>query len=241
MYTLNEHAVWFSTPNIGLLEAVYHNNITDIVIDIEHGIFDITSADRFILTAKSMGLTVHAKVLSTEMSAIQQMLDIGVNSVIIPHIGGLEHAKKSCSYAKFAPLGDRSCAGGRTLQFGNADSQYFQNQNSDTRCYPMIETAEAFQDVDKILALDTVDGIFIGPTDLSLSQGRGAYTFDEIDKKMIKQIALAAKNANKPWIMPAWSTQEQEFAHNIGAYLLVFTHEQAILTAGLNAFLNKRG
>jgi len=239
MYNLNEQAVWFATPNIGLLEAVSHYGITDIVMDIEHGIFDITTSNLFILTAKSMGLTVHAKVLSANMTPVEQMLCLGADSVIIPHIGNLEHAKEICSHAKFAPLGCRSGGGGRTLEFGKADSQYFEKQNNNTRCYPMIETAEAFQDLDKILALDTVDGLFIGPTDLSLSQGRGAYSFDDTDKRILKVISLAAKNANKPWIMPAWSTQEQEFAHDIGANLLVFTHEQAILNAGLSAFLNK--
>jgi len=239
MYNLKENAVWFATPNIGLLEVVAHYGITDIVIDIEHGIFDLTTSDTFILTAKSMGLTVHAKVLCAEMTPIQQMLCLGADSVIIPHIGNLEHAKETCSHAKFAPLGCRSGGGGRTLEFGKANSQYFENQNNKTRCYPMIETAEAFRDLDKILALDTVDGIFIGPTDLSLSQGRGAYTFDEMDREIIKQISAAAQKADKPWIMPAWSSQEQEFAYNIGANLLVFTHEQAILNAGLTSFLNK--
>jgi 4-hydroxy-2-oxoheptanedioate aldolase len=239
MYNLNEHAVWFATPNIALLELISHKEIKDIVIDIEHGVFDLSTINSFILTAKSMGITVHAKVLSAEMTPIQQMLDLGADSVIIPHIGDFDEAKKSCSYSKFAPLGDRSCAGGRTLQFGKANDAFFEKQNKITRCYPMIETAEALQYLDRILALDTVDGVFIGPTDLSLSQGRGAYTFDEIDQEMIKKIALAAKKANKIWIMPAWTAKERELACDFGANMMVFTHEQAILEAGLDVFLNK--
>ncbi|MBL4639166.1 MAG: hypothetical protein JKY57_01415 [Kordiimonadaceae bacterium] len=231
-------AIWFSTPNIWLLEIVAASSVKHIVLDIEHGLFDLGSVDPFILTAKALGLTVRAKTLAPEMSPIQQMLDLGADSVIIPHIGGIEHAREICSYTKYAPLGNRSAAGGRTVGYGVGDENHYDRQNGLTRCYPMIETAEAPADVEAILALDCVDGVFIGPTDLSLSVGRGNYGFTDADKADIRHIAEAANKAGKAWILPAWREGEQLLSAELGAKFMVVVEEQAIYADGLALALN---
>jgi len=237
MPTPSPLAVWLSTPNVWLLELLKQQGISKIILDIEHGLFDIKEIDTYILLAKACGFEVHAKVLAPEMSPIQQMLDLGANSVIIPHIEDYTHAKEICSYAKFPPLGRRSYAGGRTVTYGAASPDYFPTQNSATKCYPMIETAGALEDIDAILALDTVDGVFIGPSDLSLSRGRGHYTFGDDDKADIKRIADAAEAANKPWIMPAWRASEQTFSKEHNVDFMAVLEEQEILVAGIKASL----
>lgn len=225
--------IWFSSPNVCLLELVAASGIKKIIIDLEHGIFDFTATDLFILTAKSLGIEVHAKTLSPEMSPIQQMLDLGASSVIIPHVGNITHAEYVCSFAKFPPLGKRSCAGGRTFGYGPATPDHFTRQNAHTKCYPMIETAEALEDVEKICALPYVDGVFIGPTDLALSQGRGLYTFNDHDKENIRRIAAAAQKARKVWIMPAWTEAERQFSRHLDVDFMVTAHEHAIMATGL--------
>ncbi len=227
------NAVWFSSPNICLLELVAASGIGQIVIDLEHGVFDLATTDAFILTARALGLRVHAKTLAPEMSPIQQMLDLGAHSVIIPHVGGIDHAEHVCAFAKFPPLGSRSCAGGRTFGYAPATADHFDRQNKVTKCYPMIETADSLKDIDKILALDTVDGVFIGPTDLALSQGRGLYGFTDRDQQNIRQIARAAKRAGKVWIMPAWTKAERQLSQELDVDFMVTTHEHSILASGL--------
>lgn len=225
--------IWFSSPNYGLLELLAQTGLRHILIDLEHGSFDLPTSDRFILCAKSMGLTVHAKTLSPDMAPVQQMLDFGADSVVIPHIEGVAHAREVCAYAKFPPVGKRSCSGGRTFHYGPATPDAFASQNRNTRCYPMIETAGACTDIASILALDTVDGVFVGPTDLALSQGRASYTFGPEDLQNIRRIAQAANAAGKPWIMPAWRSEEQELSRTLGVAMMVTAHEQGIMAAGL--------
>lgn len=232
------NALWFSSPNIVLLELAAAAGLRKIVIDLEHGIFDLTTAESFILAATALGLEVHAKTLAPEMSPIQQMLDLGARSVIIPHIGDIAHAERTCAYAKFPPTGQRSCAGGRTFGYAPATADHFARQNRKTKCYPMIETAAAFRDIEKILALETVDGVFIGPTDLALSQGRGLYSFNAQDQQNIAHIARAARNAGKSWIMPAWSLAERKLSQELGVDFMVISHEHAILASGLHQALS---
>ena len=83
------------------------------------------------------------------------------------------------------------------------------------------------------MALATVDGVFMGPTDLSLSRGRGAYRNTDADKADLKRVIDAAKAAGKPWIMPAWSLAEQRDAIARQAGMIVISEEVGALQACL--------
>ncbi|MCO5731585.1 aldolase/citrate lyase family protein [Rhizobium sp. SSA_523] len=225
-------AVWLSGPNIAAAEIAASIGYTAVVLDIEHGSFDLDALERFIPVLKGLKLEVLAKVLGPERGPIQQALDFGADAVVIPHILDATHAEKTCAFAKFPPHGERSFAGGRTVAYGSPDDQWFIDQDQKTRCYPMIEHAGALRDIEHILSLATVDGVFIGPSDLSLRRGRGAYKRTDADFADLKAIADAAKAAGKHWLLPAWSLSEKQFALDNNAHTLVLTMEHGALATG---------
>lgn len=231
----HKSAVWLSGPNIAAGEMAAAIGYTSAVLDIEHGGFDLEALDRFIPVLKGLGLEVLAKVLGPERGPIQQALDFGADAVVIPHIVDARHAAETCRFAKFPPRGDRSFAGGRTVAYGSPDDQWFPDQDSRTRCYPMIEHAGALRDIAAILALDTVDGVFVGPSDLSLRRGRASYKRSEADFDDLRTIAAAARRAGKHWLLPAWSDAEKRFALENGAHTLALTMEHGALMLGLKS------
>lgn len=232
-------AVWLSTPNVAAAEIARDLGYGAAVLDIEHGAFDLAALDRFVPFLSSLGLDVLAKVLAPERGPVQQALDYGAHAVVIPHVVGVSHAREVTAFAKFPPLGDRSYAGGRTTGYGGFDDPWVERQDRETRCYPMIEDAGALDEIDRILALPTVDGVFVGPADLSLRRQRGAYGRSEGDFADLATIAKAAASAGKPWILPAWSTEEKRFAATHGAAQIVVTMEHAALVAGLSTSLDE--
>ncbi|WP_425638417.1 aldolase/citrate lyase family protein, partial [Agrobacterium radiobacter] len=137
----HKSAVWLSGPNIAAAEIAASIGYTAVVLDIEHGSFDLDTLERFIPVLKGLGMEVLAKVLAPERGPIQQALDFGADAVVIPHILDATHAEKTCAFAKFPPHGERSFAGGRTVAYGSPDDQWFIDQDRKTRCYPMIEHA----------------------------------------------------------------------------------------------------
>lgn len=232
-------AIWLSSPNTAAGEIARDLGYSAAVLDIEHGAFDLAALERFIPFLKAIGLEVLAKVLGPDQIPIQQALDFGADAVVIPHIKGVEHAKAVTAFAKFPPLGDRSFAGGRTSSYGGFDQQWVHTQDTTTKCYPMIEDAGAFADVDAILGLPTVDGLFLGPSDLSLRRGRGAYQRTDDDFADFRVLAAAAAKAGKPWIIPAWSSVEKQFAVENGAGMIVLTMEHSALLTGLRSSLEE--
>lgn len=227
-------AAWFSTPTFAGAEIVRSIGYTTAVLDIEHGTFDLAALERYIPFLRAIGLTVIAKVLAPERGPIQQALDFGADAVAIPHVENLEHAKAITQMGKFPPRGDRSLAGGRTCGYGGADDKWYMDQDHKTSVYPMIEDAGAIEDIAGILALETVDGVFIGPSDLSLRRNRGAYTASPDDFEDIKTIAHACKAAGKPWVMPAWADSEKELALRYGASTVVLTMEHGAIMDGFS-------
>ncbi len=230
-------AIWLSEPSFAAVEIGKLAGYDAVVLDIEHGAFDLLALDRMIPFIKAHGMTAIAKVLGPERGPIQQALDFGADAVAIPHVTSAEHAAQVCGFAKFPPLGDRSFAGGRTSSFRGFDDEWVAAQDRSTRCFAMIEDASAFAEVEQILALDSVDGIFVGPSDLSLRRDRGAYSVSDADLEDIRHLAGAARAAGKPWLLPAWSEAEQRLALQEGADTIVATMQYGAL---MNAFTQTR-
>lgn len=233
-------ATWMTTPHIQHAEIARDCGFDNIVLDIEHGTFDLGSLDNFIGFLRALEIGVHAKVLGPTVEAVQQALDFGADSVIIPHIEGAEHAAAVCTAAKYPPLGKRSYAGGRCMGFTRQTDDYFPAENARIRCWPMCETATALEDIDAILALPTVDGIFMGPSDLALSRGRPNYHFTADDRTDIARVAAACKAAGKGWVMPGWSADERAFALDqpLKPEMLVVGPQFGIIRAGFEGLRN---
>lgn len=224
---------WLATPDVVFIELAARMGYGTLVLDVEHGTFDLKDLDRLLPLARALGMETLVKVEGPRAEPIQQALDFGATGVIIPHIGDVAHAEAICRSAKYPLLGTRSYAGARSVHYDAPDDGYFDRDNSQTRCLPMIETAEALADVEAILALPQVDGVFVGPSDLSLSSGRGRYRFGPEDRADITRIAKACEAAGKPWTMPAWSSAEQEFASALGASVLVVIEQQSTMATEL--------
>lgn len=226
-------ALWMSQPHFGFLEIAKTCGVKQLVIELEHGTFDLGTLDQFLAFSKSLGIPTLTKVIAPTTEAIQQALDFGSDGVILPHILGVDHAREVTKAAKYPLLGIRSYAGGRVFGYARPSSDAFEAENKRTKCYVMVETAESLADVEKIIALDTVDGLFPGPSDLALARGRGAYAFNDADREDLSRIARAARDAGKSWIMPAWTPAERNFALEEGAEMLVVATQTMTLRAGI--------
>jgi 2-dehydro-3-deoxyglucarate aldolase len=228
-----DFAFWLMSPNENACEIASMLGYGIAIIDMEHGSFDPGSAARSISMCKALGLRVFTRVDSAERVPIQHALDFGSDGVILPQIAGLAHARSVTSYAKYPPLGNRGFGGGKTVHYLPAPQHFVEAENQRVKCWAMIETVTALAEVGEIAALATVDGLFIGPNDLSLARGRGEYTADGRDHEDIARIAEAAALNGKPWAMPVASREDKDFAVQRGISFIAISDDLTALREGL--------
>ena len=201
-----ELAFWLESPSIPACEIAALLGYRIAVLDMEHGVIGAEACDTIVAHCRAAGLTVYVRVAAAERMLIQQALDYGADGVMLPQITCAVHAAEVCAYAKYPPLGLRGVGYSRTMKYGvdsRIDDAFFAAENARVACHPMIETPGALEDVQAILALHTVDGVFIGPSDLSMMRGRGAFKFTAEDQADFLVIAAAARRAGKVLGLPA--------------------------------------
>jgi 2-dehydro-3-deoxyglucarate aldolase/4-hydroxy-2-oxoheptanedioate aldolase len=229
---------WSETGSLAACEIAAIVGYDIVVLDMEHGAISTDAADRLVAHAKSLGLTVYSRVASAGRVPIQQALDFGADGVIVPQIKDLEHARNVTAFAKYPPLGSRGIGFSRTMNYGAVDDTFLDAENRRTLCFPMIETPDALRDSEKIAALETVDGLFVGPSDLAATRGRGLPKGSKEDEADALGVAQAAAKMSKRWAIPAVSPKAFAFAREHGADFVTINDDLSALRAGLEQALS---
>lgn len=235
---MTEIGFWLETENQKSCEMARVAGYDFVIFDMEHGIISDNALDRLIPYCNHLGFKTYVRVSEATQPRIQTALDIGVTGVILPQILNLAHARAVTSFAKFPPLGLRGLGYSRTQGYGAASNEFIADENAKRLCFPMIETAGAFEDVNAIAALPCVDGLFIGPSDLSLNRGRGVFSVNRADIADMERIAEAARSAGKPWAAAAGNATYRREAIRAGAAFATAADDLSALLAGFKALQN---
>lgn len=190
---------WLSIGNPFTAEIMAAQGYDSICIDIQHGALDYSDVLPMFQAMRAANITLLARVPWLEPGIIMKALDAGAYGVVCPMINTAEQAAEFVSYMRYPPLGLRSF--GPTRANFSAGANYAQEANGEMLAFAMVETAEAMQNLDSIAATPGLDGIYVGPADLtfSLSQGRLAPAFDREEPEMIdafKKIVAACRKHN---------------------------------------------
>jgi 4-hydroxy-2-oxoheptanedioate aldolase len=146
-----------------------------VTLDLQHNPMDFHTALQAIAMVAAAGKPCVVRIPVEEFQSASRFLDAGASGIIAPMINSVADARRFVEFTKFPPIGGRSWGpvGAMTLTGLSADA-YFKTANDFSVTFAMIETREALDAVDDILAVDGIDGIFIGPADLSIGLSRGA-------------------------------------------------------------------
>ncbi|MCL2684736.1 MAG: aldolase/citrate lyase family protein [Synergistaceae bacterium] len=149
------------------------------VVDTEHGPCDVESTLPAILAADRRGITPFVRIKDPTRPSVLKMLDIGAKGLIVPCIQTKEEVERLVEYAKYYPMGRRGFAFTLAGAFGYADfardtQTYFETSNNQTLLFPQCETRGCLDNIEEIASMEGVDGILIGPYDLSVALGKPA-------------------------------------------------------------------
>lgn len=237
MVTKPRLAFWLERGDIAACEIAAILGYEIVVVDMEHGAVGPDGLDRIVALSRASGLTCYVRVASAERVPIQQALDFGADGVMVPQIDDADHAARVAAWAKYPPRGTRGVGFSRTMDYGWVKEGFFDAENRRAVCHLMVETPGALRDVREIAGLPNVDGLFIGPADLSMTRGRGAYSFAEGDAEDFRTVAEACRAAGKTLGLPAPSAGAYDFAVGAGADYVTISDDLSALRAGLEQAL----
>lgn len=212
----NENAIGtflgVSTPSI--VEILGYTGMDFVVIDTEHGPYDTMPVCDLIKAAEGRGMAPVVRVADVTHKEIQRAVDGGAEGIIIPGLKSIDDFRKAVELCKFPPLGSRGFMKTRGSGFGNEKwasgtlEEYMHNSNEIVLLLPQCETREALENIEKIVNIEGIDGIFIGPFDLSISIGiPGQFDKPEF-RQAINKVLNACKEAGKLCMIFATSIEE---------------------------------
>ncbi len=166
---------WMGIPGGQLAGQLARAGLDGVCLDLQHGLIGMDAAGDMASAVTAAGKPVITRVLWNDPGLVGQALDFGSSVVIAPMINSVDHAKALVKAAKYPPLGQRSWGGYAMVQAsGKSAADYLKEANRDTLVFAMIETQEALDVVDEIAAVPGLDGLFVGPSDLSIALSKGA-------------------------------------------------------------------
>ena len=161
---------WCSIPSSYSAEVMSHQGWDSVTIDMQHGPVDYQVAFTMLQAISTTNAVPMARIPWNDPAIIMKLLDAGAYGLICPMINSKAEAEAFVGAARYAPQGFRSFGPNRAVQYAGAD--YWQHANAEVLLFAMIETTKAVENLDDILAVPGLDGVYIGPSDLSLSMGR---------------------------------------------------------------------
>ena len=186
-------------PGASTVEALGSRGWDFIIIDAEHGAIDPLECEHMTRAVEASGCEAIVRVPENTRACVTRYLDVGPRGLQMPMVESREHAEAMDGYATYWPRGERGLAAVRPASYGAIGglAAYTARLNAELLLVAQIETASAVAVIDEIVAVPSLDVIFIGPTDLANSLGVLGEPASELLADSIERIVDATLAASK--------------------------------------------
>ena len=169
-----------------------------LIIDMEHGPGDILALTAQLQAMSGSGVIPFVRAPWNDFVVIKRILDAGVYGVLVPYVNSRTEAEAAVRACKYPPEGIRGIAGSpRAAGYGQNPKEYLGKANDLILVITAVETMEAVSNLDEILNVPLLDGIFIGPMDLATSMGYFADPSQPAVQTVIAEVEKKVLGAKK--------------------------------------------
>lgn len=226
-------ATWLQLGNTLSAEIMAQSGFDIAVIDSEHSPIDPTN---LIPIFQSIGAYPCMKMVRApwnELVIIKRILDCGADAIHIPYVNTKEEAEYAIQACKYPPLGRRGIAGSpRACGYGGNIGQYLQRANDEILVMLAIETPEAADNLEALCQVEGVDGIFIGPMDMSTTMGYFANPNHEVVQAKIRELEKVILGAGKLMGTVAPNVEAAKELYKRGYSYVIFASDSIDLANG---------
>lgn len=162
--------IWVSVPTTVNAEIAARQPVSYVCVDNQHGVNDYLVTATMFQAIELAGNVPIARVPWNEQGIIGKMLDAGAHGVIVPMVNTRAEAEAVVRAVRYAPKGSRSWG---PMMAAMRHDDYRAWADANVAAIPMIETAEALENLDEVLSVPGIDAAYVGPADLAISLGLG--------------------------------------------------------------------
>ena len=231
------HGGWCMIPSAFAAEVVSASGCDWLCIDTQHGLIDDAAMRVMVQAAAIRSTPVTVRVPWNEPASIMRALDAGADGVIVPMVNSADDARLAAAASKYPPLGVRSWGPVRSAMAQPGFDP--PTGNDQTVCIVMIETVDAYDDLEAILDVPGVSGVFVGPNDLAISHA-GTNADAGSSAKDVEMIERIAHECDRRGLVAGISCTDGEDAkrwEQAGYTLLALQSDAALLGEGMTMLL----
>jgi 4-hydroxy-2-oxoheptanedioate aldolase len=193
------HSAWCGLASPVVAELIAREGFAAVAFDAQHGLWDFTTMSAAIQALREVGAAPIVRTALNDFGTASRLLDVGAEGIIAPMINTAADARALAAVTKYPPLGERSYGSMRAMTLsGIADPKTYVTQaNDNILALAMIETRAALDNVEAIAATPGIDGLFLGPVDLSIALSGGKVLdgkAPEVERALDRMIAVAGKH-----------------------------------------------
>lgn len=233
--------------NVFAVGRMFHPNVIHLLgasgdfdgmwIDLEHTGFTVREMETAVTAARVYGLESFVRIPPTDYATVTRCFESGANGVMAAQVASAGQAEEIVAWAKFQPRGSRGLNPlGHDGRFGTEPLDVFTARaNEENFVAIQIETAGAVEEVEAIAAIDGVDLLFVGPSDLSQALGVTGDLSHPRCLEAIDRVAAACEANEKPWGAVTPSPDYAALLIEKGCTLVSAVNDVKLATAGMRA------
>jgi 4-hydroxy-2-oxoheptanedioate aldolase len=234
---------WAAIPSSFSAEIYAAQGWDYVTLDMQHGSIDLKDVVPMLQAITAGGdATPMVRVPWNDPAYIMRVLDAGAYGIICPMINTKAEAEALVRAGRYPPLGERSMGPFRAAQYGGAD--YWQHANDEVLLFAMIETRQAVGNLPEILSVKGLNGVYIGPSDLSFSMGKTP-TLDPSDETVLKAMGIILKETRERGLIAGVHTDGPKTASKRFAegfqFCTLLNDVRLLATAAANVVREARG
>jgi len=223
-------AAWAQAASPITAEILGDAGFDAVMIDMEHGPGDIMMLINQINALKGQPAVPFVRAPWNDFVQLKKILDAGVYGVLVPYVNSAEEAEAAVKAVRYPTEGIRGVAGSpKAPHFGNNSMEYMKKANEEIFLMTAVETPEAVANLDELLKVEKLDGIFIGPMDLATSMGHFGNPQHPEVQKAIQEVEAKVFASNKILSTVAGSWEDAKKKYDRGYQLLLLMSDTVTL------------
>ncbi len=222
----------------GAVEVCARTGLDWVVIDLEHGMGHEAALLPQLMATKGTGATPLVRVECGTRIRVGRALDLGAQGIVVPQVQDADHARAVARWMRTQPAGDRGIAlFTRGMDHGTVGHEGIATRHEDLLCIVQVESRSALEDVEAMAAVDGVDVLFVGPTDLTHALGIPGRIDEPLYDEAVRRVAGAARAAGKAAGVLVWDPAHVRRYAEMGYSFFALSSDASILDRAVRTML----